>query len=440
VKAIFQVCAGLLAIGLAPADSSAKDAEDIFADATQYTVRIDANISTDFMEDKRGAHHGAGFIVDRKRRWVMTNAHVAGYSPATLKAIFKDGTRVEARKVYVDPYVDLAIIELLDELPAVGEASLECDRNPGIGHPVGAYGHPWGLNFTGTQGVISGSTSRWGAEALQTDTPINGGNSGGPLISLKTGRVVGINTASYNNRDDQNTNFAVPMTQACRIVKLLQEGRDPSPPQRLAAFYRTLDEDDGLVVAQSFLDADLLPLKQGDEILAVNDHDVINESELVHFSRGSLDTLRITIRRGGDLLELTGRLNPEPSIIGRRGLKFSGILFADSGFRDYKVLETGHDVMIHSITRGSLANGEKLWPYDNVARVNDVPVRSLDHLHQLLSYEPESGQVQLDFLRMAGDEDTGHLFYSLRRVINWSEPEQLGDWREQIAESVPSAE
>jgi S1-C subfamily serine protease len=440
VKILFHVWAGLLVIGLTPSDSLAKDAEDFFADATQYTVRIDATISTAFIEDEQGAHHGAGFIVDRKRQWVMTNAHVTGHSPSTLEAIFKDGTRVRARKVYVDPYIDLAIIELLDELPPIGEASLACDHEPGIGHPVGAYGHPWGLNFTGTRGVISGSTSRWGAKLLQTDTPINGGNSGGPLISLKTGKIVGINTSSYNDDDDQNTNFAVPISLACRIVKLLQDGRDPSPPQLLTDFYRTIDGSDGLIVARTFLETNLLPLKQGDEILAVNDADVANESELVHEMRGSLDAIRVIVWRDDDVVEFEGHLNPEPSIIGRKGLAFAGILFANSGFRDHKVLETGHDVMIHSISPGSDADGERLWYYDYVVRVNNEPVSSLDHLNQLLSYEPESGQLQLDFLRMTEDANTGHLFYALRRVINWSDPEQVGDWGEQFSESVSSAE
>ena len=106
---------------------------------------------------------------------------------------------------------------------------------PPVGHPVGAFGHPWRLQFTGTRGIISGVTSRYRTELLQTDAPINQGNSGGPLISLEDGRIVGINTAGI--RGAQNTNFAVAMKYACRIVELLRAGADPSPPDLGLVFY-----------------------------------------------------------------------------------------------------------------------------------------------------------------------------------------------------------
>ena len=92
---------------------------EVFAAANDYTVRIDVTINTAFSEDVRGAGHGAGFMVDRERRWVMTNAHVAARSPSTLEVVTADDSRIGARKVYVDPYIDLAIIELDDDFPAL---------------------------------------------------------------------------------------------------------------------------------------------------------------------------------------------------------------------------------------------------------------------------------------------------------------------------------
>ena len=77
---------------------NAKDAEEVFAEANDYTVRIDVTINTAFSEDVRGAGHGAGFMVDRERRWVMTNAHVAGCSPSTLEVIAADGTRAGTKR------------------------------------------------------------------------------------------------------------------------------------------------------------------------------------------------------------------------------------------------------------------------------------------------------------------------------------------------------
>ena len=66
---------------------------------------------------------------------------------------------------------------------------------------------------------------------LQTDAPINEGNSGGPLISLETGQVVGINAAKIKQEAVEGLSFAVPMPYACTIIDLMQRGEDPSPPR-----------------------------------------------------------------------------------------------------------------------------------------------------------------------------------------------------------------
>ena len=417
---------------------SAADAEETFANAEKYTVRINSTISRPFVEDKQGAFFGAGFMVDTKRRWIMTNAHVVGHSPASLVVITESGSRVAARKVYVDPYVDVAIIELEDTDLSIGEAALGCDLKPGTGHPVGAYGHPWGLNFTGTQGVISGSSDIFGAKLLQTDTPINGGNSGGPLISMKTGQVVGINTSSVNDDGDQNTNFAVPISQACQILQLLQDGRDPSPPQLSVTFYDTISDNDPLVVARSFLREDLLRLTSGDEIVSVNETEVMSESELVESLRGRLDDVRLVVRRGDQVVKLKGKLEPRPSITSRRGLYFVGLLFGDAGFRDGAMLGLGHDVMVQSVESGSQANSSELSRYDYVASVNDIAIHDLDHLSEVLGsvVSSDHNQVTIEFVRFVEDGDTGQLFHSLRRKFRWSEPEYVGAWDQNVTERL----
>ncbi len=189
----------VITIGLgAPALSQGTDAESVFADALEYTVRVKASISTAFIEDDVGVYKGAGFIVDSHRRWVVTAAHVVGHSLGTVSVARHGSTFEPARNIYVDPYLDLAVLELPDSAnQGLRQAPLACDKAPGTGHPVGAFGHPWGLEYTGTQGVISGKTSKYGGELLQTDAPINGGNSGGPLLEMTSGRVIGIVTRAH---------------------------------------------------------------------------------------------------------------------------------------------------------------------------------------------------------------------------------------------------
>ncbi len=406
----------------------AQDAENIFAQALAYTVRIKTTISTPFIEDRRGAFTGAGFIVSADRKWILTNAHVVGRSPSSVRVALYDGEFETAHKVYVDPYVDLAVLQLSQEIPATNEATLACNEWAGTGHPVGAFGHPWGLDYTGTQGVISGRTSNFGGEWLQTDAPINAGNSGGPLISLKRGNIVGISTASINSDSDQNTNFAVPIAHVCRILELLEADTDPSPPEFPVIFFDRGDPNKPLIVAQSYLDSSSPDLKPGDEIVSVDGTPIANEGQLIHNLRGRLDDVRITVLRSGEETILRGRLSPAPRITERRGILFSGVLFAPGGMRDGAILGLNHDIMVHSVERGSSANEADLYYYDYLSHVNGVRIQDLEHLYQTLVNLVESESVQLDLIRSGLTESEGQIFALVRREIIATVPELLGAW------------
>ncbi|HLO27285.1 MAG TPA: trypsin-like peptidase domain-containing protein, partial [Geobacteraceae bacterium] len=276
----------LIPLCLVPIRVSADTTEDIFGRAVFYTVQIKAAVPVPFEGEEQDNWSGAGFLVDRQRGWIMTNAHVAARSPSTIVVGFKNRDFVDAYKVYVDPYLDLAIIAVEPSLipSASVMPELDCGDLPRVGHPVGAFGHPWGLSFTGTRGIISGITSRFLQENLQTDAPINQGNSGGPLISLQHGRIVGINSSILAEKNVQNVNFVLPMKYACRILDLLRAGRNPSPPDLPVQFFKDVDERRELRVVNSFLDPEKLPLKPGDTILSVegSDETLENETRLIH--------------------------------------------------------------------------------------------------------------------------------------------------------------
>ncbi len=411
--------------------AAAKDAEDVFADALDYTVRVKSAFETPFIEDQVGVFNGAGFIVDSKRRWVMTNAHVAGHSPSKVQVARHGESFTSAEKIYVDPYLDLAILALDDEHgQSLPKAPLECDHKPGTGHPVGAFGHPWGLDYTGTQGVISGSTANFGGELLQTDAPINGGNSGGPLISLKSGAVIGINSSRLDNAEDQNTNFAVSMQHACRVLKLLADGKDPSPPELPLIFFDMAEETDPLIVAKSYLEPDLLALQANDEILFVDETPIANEGQLIHELRGKLDDITLTVRRDGEKIKLSGRLSPAPRVVERRGITFAGILLAPGRFRDQAMLGLGHDIMVHRVAAGSDGQASELVQYDYLVSINGVRITSLEHAYQTLMSQATVNPVRLDFLRiMGGYGEDYHLFYSVRREFTGNIPEKIGAWQ-----------
>jgi S1-C subfamily serine protease len=390
------------------AAQAAPSAEKIFAAARAYTAYIETRIETPFIEDDQGSTFGAAFVIDSERRWLLTNAHVSGRSPAHITAMFAGADPVHAWPVYIDPYLDLAVLEYepVDfEIPRA--AKLACDFAPGTGHPVGAFGHPNGFKFSGTRGVISGRTYRFGADWLQTDAPINGGNSGGPLISLATGRVVGVNTATLTDHESQNANFAVLSMQACRVIELLKQGVDPRPAWLGVSFFREGDED-SLRVAKVFSVGATAGLRHGDLILGVAGvrETPTSEGQLIHLLRGRSQELRLEIRRDGETMTIDTSFPARVAPLERRGLSVAGALLAPSNQTDIEGLVSASPVMVHAITRGSPAEMARLKPYDHLVSIDGVRVNTIDEFEATVLAHGDNDVVTLEFLRPSGTEST----------------------------------
>lgn len=375
----------------------APTAEQIFETASKYTVRVKTRIEYAFGGDEAGSFSGTGFIVDADRGWIVTNRHVVGESPSEVQVALRDGPFLPARKLYVDPFVDIAVLEARTDGGA--SANLNCKSDePGTGHPVGAYGHPWGLEYTGTQGVISGQTTKWTQVRLQTDAPINSGNSGGPLISMRNGRVVGVNTSSYNDDDAENTNFAVKIDDVCRILELLKRGESAAPPNLPVAFFDFEDRQD--VVVASVYDPDnavgLLPYDQiigaGPDLEPVN-----HRHTLINALRGNLDNAKLKIIRDGDEKILSGQVSPMRI---RHGIEFSGLVLAPFDFVDNSITPAGHDIGVFSVTAGSRGESASLRWFDLIYKVGGEGVTSLEQLFVLLNNLEEDSTVSVEFLRV----------------------------------------
>ncbi len=162
---------------------------------------------------------GSGVIID-SHGFILTNYHVI--SQATDLLISISGTLqgdYPASIVATDPAADLALIKV-SRAPALPEARLGDSHSARVGDWVLAFGSPFGLEQTVTQGIISNRRKSlvvdrvsYG-EMLQTDAPINRGSSGGPLVNLSA-EVIGINTAIYGpNGVFSGTGFAIPVDRA----------------------------------------------------------------------------------------------------------------------------------------------------------------------------------------------------------------------------------
>jgi serine protease Do len=411
----FLVLLGTL-ISLPAAASAAERGEEIFRRALRYTVQIKSSVSLPFAGDIKGSSLGAGFVIDAQRGWILTNAHVVSRSPSRVEVAFHDQEFREAAKVWVDPYMDIAIVKVPDpaETAGIDVPTLACSDIPPVGHPVGAFGHPWRLQFTGTRGIISGVTSRYRTELLQTDAPINQGNSGGPLISLEDGRIVGINTAGIHGA--QNTNFAVAMKYACRIIDLLRAGTDPSPPDLGLVFFRDVDNRKQLRVARSYPRPGNLAFRPGDTIETVVGEPgrIENETQLMHALRGRLSGSRIEVLRDGALVELNGTKPAFAHVMKRRGVYASGLLFGPVIIRDAPEIGV-RGFMVHHVEPGSIGEALEVARSDVLEAVDGAPVSDLDDLYERLrEAAQERRRVELSLKRLVGGQYA--FSYSQRRL------------------------
>ena len=153
---------------------------------------------------------GTGFYLG-EYQLIVTNEHVV-HNNKEVVVEGKGFPRALAQVVYIDARYDLAFLKCsaIQEMPIVQLQEME--RNEG--DAVIAVGHPFGLKFTATQGIIS-NTVHQHAEInyLQHDAALNPGNSGGPLVDVD-GKVIGVNTFIIQN--GQNIGFSLP-------VKILRE-------------------------------------------------------------------------------------------------------------------------------------------------------------------------------------------------------------------------
>ncbi|MBI2121358.1 MAG: trypsin-like peptidase domain-containing protein [Candidatus Wildermuthbacteria bacterium] len=179
---------------------------------------------------------GSGFFVSADGM-VVTNKHVVQDKNASYSVVTSAGKTYEARVLARDPVQDVAILKVSEE-QKFSFARLADSSALQIGQSVVAIGNALGeFRNTVSVGVISGLgrtiTASGGNfvetiyDVIQTDSAINQGNSGGPLLNLQ-GEVIGVNTATVIGA--QNIGFAIPIDQVRRgIAQLEQSGTIAAP-------------------------------------------------------------------------------------------------------------------------------------------------------------------------------------------------------------------
>lgn len=270
---------------------------------------------------------GTGIIMS-KDGYIVTNAHVIyddeyGYGEASSVQIqmSDEETTYDARIVAYDKEADIAVLKIdADNLtPAEFGDSSSCE----VGETVVAIGNPLGLQFqnTVTCGIISALDRKVTINdntmtLIQTDTAINNGNSGGPLIN-SSGQVIGINSAKMSSTYSgeatvEGIGFAIPMSEAKSIVDdLINYGYVTGRPQ-LGISCQDVTE----AVSQAYNipvgayifsvtaggAADQAGLQPGDVITGIQDQTISTTEELnaVKNQYKAGDTITLTYVRAGE--------------------------------------------------------------------------------------------------------------------------------------------
>ncbi len=268
---------------------------------------------------------GTGFVVSPGI--IVTNRHVVSDTTAEYNVVTKDGQKYSIKKIYRDPILDLAIVQVnsTDVKPlALGDSSkLQVGQDVvAIGNALGQYTN------TVTTGIVSGlgrrvvagdpysGTSENLDNLIQTDAAINPGNSGGPLLNL-AGQVIGVNVATTQGA--QNIGFAIPINSVKTIVDQFVKNGTISWPF-LGVSYKFVARDLALldnvpqgdyvesVVPNSA--ADKAGIVQGDIIVKADGQPIDSESKLSNIITGKKvgDTLNLVIWNNGNQRNVSATL------------------------------------------------------------------------------------------------------------------------------------
>jgi serine protease Do len=272
---------------------------------------------------------GSGFLIDPKGV-IVTNFHVVE-GAETLEVTLTDGRKFTTRDYVTDRKTDLAVVRVAttEDLPVVEFGDSDAME---MGDRVLAFGSPFGLTGTVTQGIVSAKGRaiklNFYEDFIQTDAALNPGSSGGPLVGLD-GKVIGV-TAAIKSRNGgfQGVGLAIAANMARTVIRLL--ARDGAVKRGyLGVKIDELKPEDaarlglnnmGVVVKKIFPNSPASDggLKVGDVITAINGRPVkdgLELSKIVEWLPPNA-AAELTIFRDGKAMKLTLTITEQPETVG----------------------------------------------------------------------------------------------------------------------------
>ncbi|MBV9548736.1 MAG: Do family serine endopeptidase [Alphaproteobacteria bacterium] len=375
---------------------------------------------------------GSGFIIDPSG-YIVTNNHVIE-NGEQITITFSDDTTMPAKLVGRDVKTDLALLKVTPKkpLPAVKFGDSDKAR---IGDWVIAIGDPFGIGSTVTAGIVSARNRNINAgpydDFIQTDAPINRGNSGGPLFDMD-GNVVGINSQIFSpSGGSVGIGFAIPSNLARDVVQQLRQfgsarrgwiGVSIQPVTDELAQAFGLSSRQGALVSNVSKDGPgaKAGLMNGDLVVGFDGKPVPDDRTLPRIVAGTpigktvnIDVLRkgrkvssrITVEKLADdgPADKAVKAPPAPkpqSKLAQLGLSLG--LLDDAARGHYKIGGNVQGVLVSSVDPGTPAGDKNMRAGDVIVQVQGAAVKTPDDVAKAVDAAAKSGKPVALFLVSRG--------------------------------------
>ena len=376
---------------------------------------------------------GSGFIID-PAGYVVTNNHVIEDADQVTVTL-NDGQLLPAKIIGRDAKTDLALLKISPKkpLPAAHFGDSETAR---IGDWVIAIGNPFGLGSTVTAGIVSARNRIINAgeydDFIQTDAPINRGNSGGPLFDM-SGNVIGVNSAIFSpSGGSVGIGFAIPSDLVREVVEQIRQFGAPRRGWvgvRIQQVTEDIADALGLPTEAGALVADVTPngpaakagVQNGDLITAFDGRPITDSRAVPRIvadtpigktvavdvlRKGKKVSLHLTVQRLEEAPAQPlkpGKVVPAPKPkLSQLGLSLVAI---DGDTRNqYKIKPNVQGVLVTEVAPDSPAAEKDFRPGDVIVEVQRQPVHTPEDVARRIALDVRKGKKsELMLVSRGGD-------------------------------------
>jgi serine protease Do len=372
---------------------------------------------------RKAQAQGSGFIIDPEG-YIVTNYHVVE-NAAVIKVILSDETVLDAKLIGKDRKTDLALLKVSTK-KKLNALKWGDSQKCKIGNWAVLLGNPFGIGLSLSSGTISNELRdasdiadklQYIENLIQTDAPLNPGNSGGPMLNTN-GEVIGVNAMIASpSGGGHGVGFAIPSKVAKKVIKKLKKyGKVPrswlglisQPVTKEIAANLGLKEGKGLLIADTAKNGPAFKaaVKAGDVLMKLNsktiesvkgllalieeaeinqavDLEIIRNKQTIH--------LKATIEEQRDFeetkgLEIMESFNTKDKVY-NKSYGFGYMTLIDQLRHGFNVVDPDvQGVLLYEVKEGGIASQSTFTVGDVILQINGQPVPTIEAMTKALDH------------------------------------------------------